>query len=46
MMVDITPRSRSTAYQSPFLNGSFGDDRIHVTVGPVTRILDFSEQDR
>jgi hypothetical protein len=40
--VDLRP---TTTYQSPFLNGKFGDDRIRVTVGPVTRILDFSEQD-
>ncbi|TWU39632.1 hypothetical protein Poly41_24870 [Novipirellula artificiosorum] len=29
-------------YQSPYLNGAFGSDRIVVTVGPVKQILDFS----
>jgi hypothetical protein len=38
--VDLRP---ATTYQSPFLNGMFGDDRIKVTVGPVTRLLDFSD---
>ena len=33
------------AYQSPYLNANFGSDHISVTVGPVTRVLDFSEQD-
>lgn len=31
-----------TTYQSPYLNGKFGSDRITVTVGPLARILDFS----
>lgn len=31
-------------YQSPYLNGDFGSDRITVTVGPITRVLDFSER--
>lgn len=39
--VDLRP---ATAYESPFLNGTFGDERIRVTVGPVTRVLDFSAQ--
>jgi hypothetical protein len=39
--VDLRP---ATTYQSPYLNGAFGGDRITVTVGPVTRVLDFSEQ--
>jgi hypothetical protein len=30
-------------YQSPYLNGKFGSDRIAVAVGPVKRLLDFSE---
>ncbi len=40
--VDLRPEA---TYQSPYLNGEFGNDRISVTVGPVRRILDFSEQD-
>jgi hypothetical protein len=39
--VDLHPRA---TYQSPYLNGKFGSDRISVTVRPVARILDFSEQ--
>jgi len=41
--VELRPAS---TYQSPFLNGGFGEDRIRVTVGPITRMLDFSEQDK
>jgi hypothetical protein len=37
--VDLRPPA---TYQSPCLNGAFGSDRIAVTVGPVTRLLDFS----
>ena len=32
------------AYQSPYLNGEFGSDKIHVTVGPVEQLLDFSRE--
>jgi hypothetical protein len=39
--VDLRP---SATYHSPYLNGKFGSDRISATVGPVARILDFSEQ--
>ena len=38
--VDLRP---PTTYQSPYLHGAFGSDRITVTVGPIKRILDFSE---
>jgi len=38
--VDLRP---ATAYQSPYLNGAFGGDKISVTVGPVHRLLDFSK---
>lgn len=34
----------SMTYQSPYLNGAFGSDKITVTVGPIKRILDFSVQ--
>ena len=30
-------------YHSPYLRGEFGSDRIAVTVGPVSRLLDFSD---
>jgi hypothetical protein len=40
--VDLRPPA---TYQSPYLNGRFGSDRNSVTVGPVTRVLDFSEHD-
>ncbi len=30
-------------YQSPYLNGEFGSDKITVTVGPVKQLLDFSK---
>ena len=39
--VDLRPPA---TYQSPFLNGTFLGDRITVTVGPVARVLDFSEK--
>jgi len=39
--VDLRPPA---TYHSPYLNGKFGSDRISATVGPVVRILDFSEQ--
>jgi hypothetical protein len=39
--VDLRP---PLTYRSPFLNGRFGDDRVTVTVGPLTRILDFSAE--
>lgn len=38
--VELRP---AATYQSPFLNGAFGSDRITVTAGPITRVLDFSE---
>ena len=38
--VDLRP---PTTYQSPYLNGDFGSDKISVSVGPIKRILDFSE---
>jgi hypothetical protein len=31
-------------YQSPYLNGTFGSDRITVTVDRIQRVLDFSEK--
>ncbi len=39
--VDVRP---AKTYQSPYLNADFGSDKISVSVGPVTRVLDFSEQ--
>ena len=33
-----------TVYQSPYLNGDSGSDRIAVTVGPVRQVLDFASQ--
>lgn len=37
--VDLRP---AKTYQSPYLNGDFGSDKINVAVGPVHRQLDFS----
>jgi len=37
--VDLHP---PMTYQSPYLNGAFGSDKINVTVGPLQRVLDFS----
>jgi hypothetical protein len=37
--LDLRP---AKVYQSPYLNGDFGNDRISVSVGPVHRQLDFS----
>jgi len=39
--IDLRPPA---TYQSPYLNAPFGSDRIVVTVGPITRVLDLSEQ--
>ena len=39
--VDLRP---AKTYQSPYLNGDFGSDKISVSVGPIRRTLDFSEQ--
>ncbi len=41
--LDLHP---AATYQSPYLNGAFGGDKIFVTVGPINRVLDFSEQGR
>ncbi len=41
--VELRP---ATTYQSPYLNGRFGDARITVTVAPLTRLFDFSEGDQ
>jgi len=38
--VDLRP---AKTYQSPYLNGDFGSDKIAVTVGPIKRLLDFAE---
>ena len=38
--VDLRP---AKAYQSPYLNGNFGSDKISVTVGPIKRVMDFSK---
>jgi len=38
--VDLRP---AKTYQSPYLNGDFGSDKISVSVGPVHRQLDFSK---
>jgi len=38
--VDLRP---AKTYQSPYLNGDFGSDKISVTVGPIKRLLDFAE---
>lgn len=38
--VDLHPPA---SFQSPYLNGKFGGDKIHVTVGPIKRTLDFSD---
>ncbi len=40
--VDLRP---AATYRSPYLNGTFGSDRISVTVGPVSRVLDFSQNE-
>ena len=32
-----------TTYQSPYLNSEFGSEKISVSVGPVQRLLNFSE---
>ena len=40
--VDLRP---AKAYQSPYLNGDIGSDRITVTVGPIKRVLDFLAED-
>ncbi len=37
--IDLNP---DAVYESPFLNGKFGDDRFTATVGPLRRVLDFS----
>ena len=37
--IDLRP---STTWQSPYLNGRFGSDKISVTVGPVKQVLDLS----
>jgi hypothetical protein len=37
--VDLRP---AKTYQSPYLNGGFGSDKVSVSVGPVHRQLDFS----
>ena len=39
--VDLRPPK---TYQSPYLNGNFGSDKISVSVGPIRRTLDFSQQ--
>ncbi len=31
-------------FQSPYLNADFGSDKITVTVGPMKRVLDFSDE--
>jgi hypothetical protein len=36
--VDLRP---DKTFQSPYLNADFGSDKISVSVGPVTRVLDF-----
>lgn len=38
--IDIHPEA---VYESPFLNGKFGDDPFTVSVGPLRRVLDFSK---
>lgn len=40
-LVDLRP---AKTYQSPCLKADFGSDKVSVTVGPITRVLDFSEQ--
>lgn len=32
------------AYQSPYLSGAFGSDKITVTVGALKRVLDFAAE--
>jgi hypothetical protein len=39
--VDLRPPQ---TYQSPYLNADFGSDRITVSVGPIKRVLDFSDE--
>ncbi len=39
--VDLHP---AQTFQSPFLHANFGSDKISVSVGPLQRVLDFSEQ--
>jgi len=39
--VDLRP---AATYQSPYLNGDFGSDKIAVTIGPLKRVLDFAVQ--
>ncbi len=41
--INLELRPENT-YQSPYLNGKFGSDLITVTVGALTRLLDFSGQ--
>ncbi|MEO6741929.1 MAG: hypothetical protein ABIP20_16925, partial [Chthoniobacteraceae bacterium] len=41
--VDLHP---AATYQSPYLNGVFGSDKISVSVGLTKRVLDFSEKGR
>ena len=38
--IDLHP---TATYQSPYLNGDFNGDQFTVTVGPIRRVLDFSE---
>jgi hypothetical protein len=38
--VDLRP---AKTYQSPYLNGDFGSDKISVSVGAIKRVLDFSK---
>ena len=37
--IDLRP---ATTWQSPYLNGDFGSDKVSITVGPVKQVLDFS----
>jgi len=39
--VDLRPPQ---TYQSPYLNGDFNRDKVTVTVGPMKRVLNFSEE--
>ncbi|MFT5498857.1 MAG: hypothetical protein ACI9TH_004272, partial [Kiritimatiellia bacterium] len=38
--IDLRPEA---TWQSPYLNGAFSRDQVMVTVGPIQRLLDFSE---
>lgn len=38
--IDLHPKA---VYESPYLNGKFGGDKFTVSVGPITRVLDFSK---